>query len=111
MLKIKDQQSETEGAKQGMQEAIEQSMKIKYREKDLELKIANMQQQVKTVTEMVNKLKEAMPSQDLRELVNEMQALTKQKFQLDEEYSKQEEQLLGQENQLRVLAKQDTGLS
>ena len=71
-----------------MQEAIEQSMKIKYREKDLEMNIANMQQQVKTVTEMVNKLKEAMPSQDLRELVNEMQALTKQKFQLDEEYSK-----------------------
>jgi len=53
-----------------------------------------MQQQVKTVSEMVNKLKEAMPSQDLRKLVNQMQALTKQKFNLDEEFSKKEEELL-----------------
>ena len=64
-----------------------------------------MQQQVKTVSEMVNKLKEAMPSQDLRELVNQMQALTKQKFNLDEEFSKKEEELLVQENELRVCAK------
>jgi len=37
--------------------------------------------------------------------------MTRRKFELTEKYSVQETQLLNDENQLRVLAKSDTGLS
>ena len=52
------------------------------REKYLEFRVNSMQQQVKTVNEMVQKLKEAMPSDDLVRLVEAMQEITKQKFDL-----------------------------
>ena len=70
-----------------------------------------MQQQVKTVNEMVQKLKEAMPSDDLVRLVEAMQEITKQKFDLQLLFSDKENELLENENQLRVMAKNDVGLS
>ena len=60
---------------------------------------------------MVEKLKEAMPSDDLAKLVGDMQEMTNQKFKLNEQYQSLETELLENENELRQLAKNDTGLS
>ena len=70
-----------------------------------------MQQQVRTVNEMVQKLKEAMPSDELVRLVEAMQEITKQKFDLQLLFSEKENELLENENQLRLMAKNDVGLS
>jgi len=58
-------------------EAVDVMNKGKEREKHLEFRVNSMQQQVKTVNEMVQKLKEAMPSDDLAKLVGMMQDVTK----------------------------------
>ena len=52
-----------------------------------------------------------MPSEDLQKLVSEMQTLTGNHFKLNEDYALKEQSLLEMENQLRVFAKSDTGLS
>ena len=70
-----------------------------------------MEAQVKDVGQMVENLKQAMPSEDLKKLVSEMQILTTNHFKLNEDYALKEQSLLEMENQLRLFAKSDTGLS
>ena len=60
---------------------------------------------------MVENIKQAMPSEDLQKLVSEMQDLTVNHFRLNEDFTQKEQALLEMENQLRVFAKSDTGLS
>ena len=60
---------------------------------------------------MVENLKAAMPSEDLKTLVSEMQTLNQNHFQLNEDFTLKESNLLEMENQLRIFAKSDTGLS
>lgn len=60
---------------------------------------------------MVENIKQAMPSEDLQKLVSEMQTLTVNHFRLNEDFTQKEQALLEMENQLRVFAKSDTGLS
>ena len=85
--------------------------KSRQRERILEYKINSMEAQVKDVGQMVENLKQAMPSEDLQKLVSEMQILTANHFKLNEDYALKEQSLLEMENQLRVFAKSDTGLS
>lgn len=85
--------------------------KSRQRERILEYKINSMEAQVKDVGQMVENLKQAMPSEDLKKLVSEMQILTTNHFKLNEDYALKEQSLLEMENQLRLFAKSDTGLS
>lgn len=52
-----------------------------------------------------------MPSEDLQVLVGEMQNITMENFKLNENFGQKETELISMENQLRQLAKSDTGLS
>lgn len=46
-----------------------------------------MQQQVKIVNNMVEKLKQALPSDDLKNLVSSLQETTKNNFALNQEFT------------------------
>lgn len=98
ILKIKEQSAESELSAKARDEMQTAATKSKEREKQLEFKINSFSQQLRTVNEMVQKLKEAMPSADLRGLVQSMQDVTRLKFELGEEYSQKEHELLQNEN-------------
>lgn len=52
-----------------------------------------------------------MPSEALKDLVAELQALAEDQFHLNSEYSRQELELAELENKLRKASKSDSGLS
>ena len=108
---IRDRSQEQQLSAKERSEALGAASKGREREKLLEFKVNSMQQQVRTVNEMVQKLKEAMPSDELVRLVEAMQEFTKQKFDLQLLFSEKENELLENENQLRLIAKNDVGLS